>query len=122
MRAIDFAHLTTTYGAIVPHPDPLHGEGYPTTTVYDYRNGEDRVRAELDDQSVLVAMFNYNIADPRLWPVLADLGLNGAYYTRRQSQVSLDLDLPSQGVQDSVTGFSLHELLESGFPQYMLPG
>ena len=122
VRAIDFAHLTTTYGAIVPHPDPLHGEGYPSTTVYDYRNGEDRVRAELDDQSVLVAMFNYNIADPRLWPVLANLGLNGAYYTRRQSQVTLDLDLPSLGVQDSVTGFSLHELLESGFPQYKLPG
>lgn len=122
VRATDFAHLTTTYGNLVPHPDPLHGEGYPTTTVYDYRNGQDRVRAEINDQSVLVAMFNYNVADPRLWPVLANLGVNGSYYTRRQSQVSLDLDLPSQGVQDSVTGFSLHELLESGFPQYKLPG
>ena len=80
------------------------------------------MRAEIDDQRVLVAMFNYNIADPRLWPVLANLGVNGSYYTRRQSEVTLDLDLHSLGVQDSVTGFSLHELLESGFPQYMLPG
>ncbi len=46
-------------------------------------------------------------------------GSNGAYYTRRSSNVELALDLPSLKVKDTAVGTALHELEESYFPQYL---
>ncbi|MFC3550675.1 hypothetical protein ACFOLC_06550 [Lysobacter cavernae] len=121
VRAFSYDELTLATGRTVEHPDPLHGEGYPSITVYDYRKGRANVRVRIDDQKVIAGFFVYDISNPAIQQFLKGVGYNGAYYTRRASTAELILDLPDSGLQDRVTGSTLHELQEFYFPQYLLP-
>ncbi|MGH2616933.1 MAG: hypothetical protein ACRDJC_17000, partial [Thermomicrobiales bacterium] len=117
----DEPSLHVTEGNFVRHPDPLHGEGYPSLTIYDYWSGDDRARVIFNDTGVLDGFVPYNQRDPQIQQFLTENGTNGLYYTRRVSEVTLDLNLPSLGITDSSTGGALHELQESYFPQYIAP-
>lgn len=72
----------------------------------------------LKDHKVALGAFLYDITDPKTQAYMQEAGINGSYYSRRESEVTLDLDLPSAGIKETVTGKSLHELQEFGFPQY----
>ena len=121
VRAITLDDLTITIGKMVPFPDPVTGGAYPSLTVYDYRHGEDRARIQINDTGVLVGFFLHDLTNTQTQKYLTSIGSNGPYYTRRSSNVDLSLNLPSLGVKDNASGFALHELEESYWPQYLAP-
>jgi len=73
-------------------------------TVYDYRQDGDRVRLQVNDTGVLFTYFPYDTRDPQIQKYLTPIGSNGAYYTRRSSNVELALDLPNLKVKDAAFG------------------
>jgi hypothetical protein len=119
VRAITFDDLTITFGKMVSLPDPLTGGAYPSLTVYNYHHDDDSACMQLNDTGVLTAFFLHNIADAETQKYLTSVGSNGPYYIRRSADVDLTLDLRSLKVKDKASGFALHELEESNWPQYV---
>lgn len=118
LESIDGKGLTITEGICLPHPDPIHGGGYPTQTVYQYWLNDDKLVVIFNDTGVIDGVINYDIHDPVTQQFLTDNDTNGLYYTRRSSNISLNFDMQSLNVKDSAEGNALHELQESYFPQH----
>lgn len=118
VRSIDGNGISVCEGIFKQHPDPLHGGGYPTQTLYQYWVGDNKAEVILSDFAVLDGYFPYDIHDAAAQRFLSENSVNGLYYTRRNTTVSLKLDMPELNITDNAEGTALHELQESYFPQY----
>lgn len=118
VRSIDGNGMTVCEGIFKQHPDPLHGGGYPTQTIYQYWLDDNKAEVILNDSAILDGFFPYDIHDANTQRFLAANDVNGLYYTRRNSNVTLNIDLPGLGLSDTAEGTALHELQESYIPQY----
>jgi len=112
--------LTITEGVYKPHTDPLHGGGYPTQTVYQYWLDDDKAVVILNDTGILDGRLSYDIEDAQTRQFLAANDVNGLYYTRRNSSITLKLNIPERNIADTTEGTALHELQESYFPQHSI--
>lgn len=110
--------LTITEGIYKPHTDPLHGGGYPTQTVYQYWLNDNKAVVILNDIGIIDGRISYDIEDTYIRQFLTANGVNGLYYTRRISTITLKLDIPTLNLSDTAEGTALNELQESYFPQH----